>query len=379
MTLNDFKAQKLQEFDALPLPSRSEENWRFGNLKQGKHETIESFRAADTSVTNAAFIHSVTDLSDDQLKRLAPLLEKSGATLGSPKVTALALSNIESALFIDIPSNEILEEPIIIDYSVISASANNTLLFIHAGACSQFSVVEKYTSNDNAPSTTVGVTIIHSEASATVKHLAIQSVQEESRITFHHRVDGGKDSNISSCILNTGAAWARSEASAYLNENGAHANLLSVSVPNENQEYDQRTFQSHASPHTTSDLLYKNSLYDKAKTVFSGLIFVEEKAHFTDAYQTCRNLLMSDTTEANSMPGLEINADQVKCSHGSTSSTIEEEEIFYLKARGIDPQTAKQMIARGFLIEVIEKLSDEKLETLATEALDQKLAQLRLG
>ena len=81
-------------------------------------------------------------------------------------------------------------------------------------------------------------------------------------------------------------------------------------------------------------------LYDFAGTIFSGLISVDEGAHHTDAYQTCRNLLMSDTCEANSMPGLEINADQVKCSHGSTSSQISEEEIFYLRARGIDSAAA---------------------------------------
>ena len=99
--------------------------------------------------------------------------------------------------------------------------------------------------------------------------------------------------------------------------------MLSVSIPAREQEYDQRTFQHHVSPGAYSDLLYKNSLYDNAKTIFSGLIFVDEGAHHTDAYQTCRNLLMSDTCEANSMPGLEINADQVKCSHGSTSSQIQ--------------------------------------------------------
>jgi hypothetical protein len=113
--------------------------------------------------------------------------------------------------------------------------------------------------------------------------------------------------------------------------------MLSVSIPAREQEYDQRTFQHHVSEGAYSDLLYKNSLYDNSKTIFSGLIFVDEGAHHTDAYQTCRNLLMSDTCEANSMPGLEINADQVKCSHGSTSSQIHDEEIFYLRARGIDP------------------------------------------
>jgi Fe-S cluster assembly protein SufD len=128
-----------------------------------------------------------------------------------------------------------------------------------------------------------------------------------------------------------------------------------------------------------SDLLFKNSLYDNSKTIFSGLIFVDKAAHHTDAYQTCRNLLMSDTCEANSMPGLEINADQVKCSHGSTSSQIHDEEIFYLRARGIDPISARQLIARGFSVECVERLNDEATESLILKFIDDKFAHIATG
>jgi Fe-S cluster assembly protein SufD len=122
--------------------------------------------------------------------------------------------------------------------------------------------------------------------------------------------------------------------------------------------------------------LYKNSLYDDARTIFSGLIFVDEGAHHTDAYQTCRNLLMSDTCEANSMPGLEINADQVKCSHGSTSSQISDEEIFYLCARGIAPGSARQLIARGFSVDVIERLKNDEVESLVLRFVDEKFTRI---
>jgi Fe-S cluster assembly protein SufD len=149
-----------------------------------------------------------------------------------------------------------------------------------------------------------------------------------------------------------------------------------INVPDGEQKYDQRTFQHHAAAHTNSDLLYKNTLFGKAKTVFSGLIAVDEGAHFTDAYQTCRNLLMDDTTEANSMPGLQINADQVKCSPGSTAAAISDEEIFYLQARGIQPKKARQLIARGFSVEVIERLGNEALEALVLGYVDAKFASV---
>ena len=152
--------------------------------------------------------------------------------------------------------------------------------------------------------------------------------------------------------------------------------MLSLNIPAGEQKFDQRTFQHHAAPHTFSDLLYKNTLYDKSKTVFSGLITVDPGAHFTDAYQTCRNLLMDDTTEINSMPGLQISADQVKCSHGSTASAISDEEIFYLQARGIHPKKARQLIARGFCVEVIERIGNEALEALVLSYVDAKFATI---
>ena len=188
-----------------------------------------------------------------------------------------------------------------------------------------------------------------------------------------------KDAAAIGFILNTGAAWARNESLSRLEGEGARSDMLSVSVPAREQEYDQRTFQHHVSPGAYSDLLYKNSLYDESRTIFSGLIFVDEGAHRTDAYQTCRNLFMSEDAEANSMPGLEINADDVKCSHGSTSSQISEEEIFYLRARGIDPVRARQLIARGFSVEVIERLGDEKVEEMVLRFLDDKFAHIASG
>jgi Fe-S cluster assembly protein SufD len=185
-----------------------------------------------------------------------------------------------------------------------------------------------------------------------------------------------RDASAKGFILNTGASWARNESLSRLEGPGSRSDMLSVSIPAREQEYDQRTFQHHVSEGAYSDLLYKNSLYDHSKTIFSGLIFVDEGAHHTDAYQTCRNLLMSDTCEANSMPGLEINADQVKCSHGSTSAQISDDEIFYLRARGIDPSSARQLIALGFSIEAFERLGHADLETFLLTFIEQKMTGL---
>src|SRR5205823_11898057 len=125
---------------------------------------------------------------------------------------------------------------------------------------------------------------------------------------------------------------------------GGRSDMLAVSVAEGEQEFDQRTLQDHQQPDTASDLLYKNSLDDKARTIFASLIRVEPHAHRTDAYQKVRNLLLSDDAEANSMPGLEIMADEVRCTHGATSGQSEEEELFYMLSRGIPRDKAQQVV-----------------------------------
>src|SRR3974390_2535311 len=151
-------------------------------------------------------------------------------------------------------------------------------------------------------------------------------------------------------------------------DRGARSDMLAISVARREQEFDQRTLQDHLKPDTTSDLLYKNALHDQSRTIFSGLIKVEPGAHRTDAYQKVRNLLLSDEAEANSMPGLEILADDVRCTHGATSGQIDKEELFYLQSRGITPLVARQLIVFGFLNEVIDRLENaatkEKLREL---------------
>jgi Fe-S cluster assembly protein SufD len=132
--------------------------------------------------------------------------------------------------------------------------------------------------------------------------------------------------------------------------------------------------QDHISPHTTSDLLYKNGLDGRARSIFGGLIRVEPHAHFTDAYQKVRNLLLSDDAEADSMPGLEILADNVRCTHGATSGQINEDELFYLRTRGIPVPMAQRLIVTGFLNEVIQRLDHPAIAAHLRSAIEEKFA-----
>jgi Fe-S cluster assembly protein SufD len=211
---------------------------------------------------------------------------------------------------------------------------------------------------------------------STLKYCAVQELNLSSRMIQVNATTVGRDANALAFTLNVGGQWVRNESLSRMDAEGAHSDMLSCSIPSGTQQFDQRTYQHHAAQHTYSDLLYKNTLYGNAKTVFSGIIFVDEEAHYTDAYQTCRNLMMSDTADANSMPGLQINADQVKCSHGSTASSIDDEEIYYLCARGIPPRQARRLIARGFSVEAVDRMRDKRLIEVVLEAIERKFATI---
>ncbi len=164
-----------------------------------------------------------------------------------------------------------------------------------------------------------------------------------------------------SVALNMGSSYARLENQVNILGAGANVKMYSLTVATGEQEFDQRTLQTHDAPSAVSDLLYKNALFDNARTIFSGMIRVEPDAQFTDAYQTNRNLLMSPKAEAVSLPGLEIEANDVKCSHGATTGQVDDAQLFYLQSRGIPKPVAYKLLVTGFFEEIIEKVNDDEL------------------
>ena len=161
---------------------------------------------------------------------------------------------------------------------------------------------------------------------------------------------------------------------SHLRGSGGRSDMLAVTAAQGTQEFDHRTFQIHEVPNTASDLLYKNALDDRSRTIFAGLIRVDPGAHRTDAYQKVRNLLLSDVAEANSAPGLEIEADDVRCTHGATSGQMDAEERFYLLSRGISQKAAQRLLVFGFLNEVFERLPDASIRDYLSGLLRAKFA-----
>lgn len=385
-----------KEFEALPMPVRKDETWRFANLKA---IDLESYQAPlpVSDVDRANLVGRSTGLEktsgrmvfgNDQLLAhevhsealaeqgviWAPIETAASehtevfrkhfmtqeAVLGGAKFAALHKAFVKSGTFLYVPPNVEVDLPLEVYHWLHGQNGStfpHTLLLV--GENSKVTLVDYFESSDeNSAGLACGMNDLILEAGAKLDYVCVQNW---SRATIAFQINStlvGRDAKATSMNLNLGARYARAESVSRLMGQGARSDMLAVSVADGAQQFDQRTLQDHQQPDTQSDLLYKNSLNDAARTIFSGLIRVQPGAHRTDAYQKVRNLLLSDEAEANSMPGLEILADDVRCSHGATSGQIEEEELFYLKSRGISDGAAKALIVFGFLNEALERLGD---------------------
>ena len=383
-----LKEEGQKAYEEASWPTKKDENWRFGRPKNAQITEIPyaeeegmvmDIEPAPEGVIRFTFVNgycmsvegeipeglialplnrAIHEVGECLESAIPPIQGK----LGSGKLAAFHRASLEDGAAIQIGENVSIESPIEIVHLFTGEGRAHTYLLVVAGENSQVSITESFQStNDDDASTVLAVSDIQVKKGANFKYLCAQELNEKSKLIRIGESVTGEGADSTTAVLHIGSQWVRDEFYSTVAGKHAECKILSVSVPKGSQEFDQRTFQHHASESCHSDLLYKNALYDKAKTIFSGLIFVDEGAHHTDAYQTCRNLLMSDTCEANSMPGLEINADQVACSHGSTSAQVSDEEIFYLQARGIPADQAREIIAEGFCTDVFQKLNSEAL------------------
>ena len=153
-----------------------------------------------------------------------------------------------------------------------------------------------------------------------------------------------------------GADFARVDAQCAMRAPGSHVDVLGIYIGQGDQHFDHETLQDHSAPHASSNLLFKGAIDDEARSVFRGLIRVHPKAQRTNAYQTNRNLVLSAKARADSLPNLEIQADDVRCSHASAVGPVDEEQRFYLESRGIPSAVAERLIVIGFFDEVLAQL-----------------------
>ena len=248
----------------------------------------------------------------------------------------------------------------------------HTLIIAERGA--RVAYVDEYASAPlETPSLNVGVVEYYLGEGANVRYV---SVQDYGYDVFHmntQRLVAGKDAFISTNNITLGSKVSRVNAESVLRGPGSYSEMLGLALADLDQHFDHHTFQHHASGYAKSDLLYKSVLKDESVGVWSGLIRVDPKAQKTDSYQKSANLILSENARAFPKPGLEIEADDVRCTHGATVGTLDPEEIFYCLTRGLTREQAQTLIVFGFFGEVLDRIPDEVLRAKISRKMETKL------
>src|SRR5438045_6175750 len=409
---HDQQREAWQQFEELPTPTRKDQAWRFSNValldlapfkisaplsEDDRKNVLKYSRGLDHYAARMIFANDQLierDVISEDLKRRGVIFQpleramvehadlfrkyfmSTEARLGSAKFAALHKALVSSGTFLFVPRGLEIKEPIEIFHWL---RHDNMSIFPHlllvTDELAKVTVIEHFRSCDQrAAGFACGVNDLIAGPGAKVTYVCAQewasnviALQVNSTVVDH-------DASTMSLNLHVGAKYSRFESLSRLISEGGRSDLLAVAVAKQQQEFDARTLQDHTSPRTASDLLYKNALDDRARTIFGGLIRVEPHAHFTDAYQQVRNLLLSVDAEANSMPGVEILADNVRCTHGATSGQIDEDELFYLRTGGIPIKTAQHLIVTGFLNEVVRRLDQPAITAHLHRLIEQKFA-----
>ena len=274
------------------------------------------------------------------------------------KLAALNGAAWAGGVFVYVPANVEIKDPIrVARWLPESGVAVFPRTLIVAERHSHVAYVDEFASPDfDEPTLSLGAVEVIADEGADVQYVAVQQWGAGVRHLSIQRTLAQRDANLDTLVVNLGATVSRVDLNARLEGPGARSDMLGLYFARGDQHFDHNTRQDHVSPNANSDLLYKGALYDRSKTVFRGVIRVFPNAQRTDAYQTNRNLLLSENAEAVSLPNLEIEADDVKCSHGATVGQLDEEELFYLQSRGLNKRQAERLVIFGFFGEVLDRL-----------------------
>jgi len=280
--------------------------------------------------------------------------------------------------YIRVPKGVTVEHPIVVLHWSEGdglVSFPHTLVVAEDGA--QVTVFDRFGSTDTGPGTTGHVVDAVVELllgdNAHVRYLSVQEHGPRTWQIALQRAHLGRDATLKSAVVALGGEYARLRSEARLDGKGAESDLTAVYFGDGNQMLDFRTLQDHVAPNTRSELLFKGAVEDHAKSVYTGLIRIREGAQKTNAHQTNRNLVLTEGAEAYSVPNLEIEADDVRCSHASAVGPIDEDQLYYLATRGVPPEEAERLVVLGFFDDVFDRLPVRSLVAPLRRSVIEKL------
>jgi Fe-S cluster assembly protein SufD len=278
--------------------------------------------------------------------------------------------------FVRVPKGVVVEQPIVVlHWSEGEGLASFPHTLVVAEDQSEVTVLDRFGS-PNIEHLVDGVVELSVGEGAHVKYLSVQEHGPSTWSVVLQRAHVARDASLRSSAVALGGDYARLRSESLLTGEGAESDLLAVYFGDHEQMLDFRTLQDHDAPRTRSDLLFKGAVEDTARSVYSGLIRLRPDAQKANAYQTNRNLVLSEGAGAESIPNLEIEANDVRCSHASTVGPIDDDQRYYLESRGIRPDDAERLIVLGFFEDVFARLPVPSLSAPLRRSVHEKVGHL---
>jgi Fe-S cluster assembly protein SufD len=386
------RTEFLERYQALPMPNTSDEHWRFTDLKgfdpdgfsANGAKTVE--RAGSMlDVETAALAHvSEAGIEIERapegvvFEPLAEGHELLGKLVGSDeKFAAHNAAEWKHGLLVRVPAGIELRQPL---YVRVTNSVADAAVFwrvlVVAEEGSRFSFIEEHASAaPDLPGYSNSVAELFVGDGAKLEYVSIQNLSRETWHFASHHATVSRDAELDWVAGGFGSKKGKIRIQNDLAGQGATSRVTGAYFADGAQHLDYDTLQRHIAPNTTSDFAFKGALRDKARAVWRGMIRVEQDAQKTNAYQENRNLLLSPNAHADSIPGLEIEANDVRCTHGATVSQVDRDEIFYCMARGLSRGEAERLIVRGFYQEIFDRIELEPVRTALQTALEARIPE----
>ena len=397
-----IRAESLEAAKGLGLPGPRDELWKYTNVS---NLNSTSFQLADdgtalnsNDIPLSAFAsHRLVfvdgRLSDElsstktlpsevEIKSFSSLVDEDPASLTASLSTDDKSANVfahintsfvRDFVFIEIPDGFQAPSLEILFLETGRGELNCPRLVIEVGKNSRIEIIETHSATQKSQCLTNAVTRINARQGAVVTHYRLQLDQ-----SAHHignvELNAGADSRISTYSFALGGELTRVDINGALHEPGGHIDMFGLFVAKGAQHIDHHTRINHLAAHTTSNENFKGIADDGGRGVFNGKIYVEQDAQKISANQSSKNLLLSNDAEIDTKPELEIYADDVQCAHGATVGQLREDEMFYLRARGIDKATARTMLTIAFAAEVFEEIQNDAIR----DAVEQRVRELIL-
>ncbi len=370
--LEQARSEAWEVYKATPPPDRVAHIWRYTDpaLFQLPEEKLNGsgFTPSPLSLTGGGDSLQITDLkraAAEQPDLVQPLL----GTAVSPKagkLEALNFSRWQEGLLIKVPRGRVVEQPLHLSAVIGSATFNAIRLLVVVEEDARLTLVDDYsggTPGNGAIQVNVAVEIFAGPA-AQVRYITVQDLSRHTVFHFAQRTHVARDARVDSMLLSLGTAVTKADVGAILQGKGAQSESLGVIIGDQRQHYDHHTVHDHQAGSTLSNFDFKTILKDRAHSVYTGVIRINRHAPNCEAYQENRNLMLSETAKADSIPELEIMNNEVHCTHGATMGPIEPEHIFYLMSRGISRSEATRIIVEGFVEKTLVKTPVELQEHL---------------